>query len=67
MHAAILCFQARLEQDDSEAFRNVAACRAVFHNRVAEVCYTRTGTASPVVDSAGQVVVTESEQTDRAV
>lgn len=49
--AAISSIQGELERNESGASRNVVPCRAVLHNRVAEVCCTLLDTDSLMVDT----------------
>lgn len=59
----MLWIWAEAERDLSETLRYVATCRAVSHNRVAEVCRSLSETANAVNSFDENIAVVEPGQT----
>lgn len=64
--AAISCIRSELDRDDTRALRNVASCRAVLHNWVAEAHRSLSETTDAVADFDENIAVVELEQAREA-
>lgn len=62
LKAVISLIRSKLERYDSEAFCNVAICRAVLHSRVADVRHGLPETTYAVVGFGENIASVESEQ-----
>lgn len=66
LYAAVSHFRQELVRGNSEALRNVAACRAVLHCRVAEARHSLPETTNALVGFDEDNTVVELEQSEEA-